>query len=704
MTTSGGGSREDVDPRARELAGRLFADHRRCGWQYVEPPARAGREELGEEPVRVARRPHDRARGTRRPVPVPPAMELKLFGMVALLTLAGWLTRTHAPLAGVVAVAAVALGGWWFGPYLVAGGLRLLLRALGRGTVLTFGMLRRAAADQLFARRHRNWQRRVAAFEADDAEDRSAAACWFPVELPARRGLIQVFGGNPEGWSSWLATTVPTVLRDGKSVVVVDFSQHDVTNELTQIVRARGLAVQRQSLPAELHRADLLRGLDRGQVAGVLSAAVNASHTGEERSERRLAFRQQAQRIVDRMDPPYTFDRLLAGVMAVQGQHEPGDIRLGPHELRELTRIARSNTTERARDDLQRLRDSLELLATSSGAVPAPEGDSLITEGGLRVLRTSEPDTLRRDLVSRLVAQALVERLPDWPEGRAGLVLVAADRLGFAMLEDLTDRARRSGTELVLMMQRIHDGLEKLLGADGVTVVMRLAGAAEAEAASRHIGRTWSFKFTQRSVQRGLSESVGTSESWGGSTSDGRTDGSGKGRSYRTWWDWPNFSKDTSSSRSVTVGESWQQAVDEQSTRSETDRETSSRVREFIVEPLVIQTLDDTEFLLVDARDGNRVVVSASADPVLALESRAAGRPVRPPAVSVVDELTAGPEREPAGGPSSRPAIESGRDGRGRRGWWPFGRTRPAAGRAEERREKPRRPEPGATPEDWWLR
>jgi hypothetical protein len=149
--------------------------------------------------------------------------------------------------------------------------------------------------------------------------------------------------------------------------------------------------------------------------------------------------------------------------------------------------------------------------------------------------------------------------------GRDVLVVAGADRLGLEALEPVTLGCHRAGVRLVLLLERLRGDLERVLGAT-VTLVMRLGNGREAAVAADHVSRGHDAVLTRlpRAPGRGVLAPPADEE---------------------------------------------------------------PAVHEVAVEPAVVQSLDATSFVLLEAGDGRHRVVGGTCDPYLALLPRVGAAP-----------------------------------------------------------------------------
>jgi hypothetical protein len=299
--------------------------------------------------------------------------------------------------------------------------------------------------------------------------------------------------------------------------------------------------------------------------------------------------------------------------------------------------------------ELQALAGALESLAAEEAAAAGPDprdgvgdADAVPPEPGaeLTVIATAGAHQRRKELLDRLVFHRALHDLRTRPaDGPRGTLIVAgADRLGVDALETLTRQARRTGTRLILLMERLRQELEELLGGpDCASILMRLGNAREAAAAAQFIGREHRFVLSQLTVQVGQTFTEGVAQSRGSqeSVSEGTTSGTNASFGGFSMGEVPVpiFSFGSSSSRTTTTSraETWQNTVNQSTSDTTTRGATGARSYDFAVEPTAIQGLPATAFILVEAGAARRRVVLADCNPGIALLERVAPAPLSVP-------------------------------------------------------------------------
>jgi hypothetical protein len=505
----------------------------------------------------------------------------------------------------------------------------------------------RAAAD--YQRVHGEWERSVAEWDAAERDRLATANLWFPLGVRSPAERVDVFGGTPDGWASLLAVMGASVLRAGSPMLVVDMSENDVAAALSVVARSQDLRVVRQELPGQLDQAQLLRGLSSEEVSELIGEALGTLRAGADDVGLRMLDSDLLKGVADRLESPVTFARLVAGLRVLEGSYDASSGVLSGQEFRWLAGYVDAvGQAERTVGEVHFLRSALELLLDSPAGNGSVGVGELWTDGGLTLLVSQDHNLRRRDLVDRLIAQALLHHLRRAHHRNRSatvgvLVVAGADHLGQRTLEALARQSKSAGIRLVLLIEHLRGDLQQLLGgSDSASLIMRLGNAQEATSAAEYIGRGHSFTLTQLSRQTGDTRTTGTSTSTGSSTTHSTSNGRSGGRAG---WGW-NQSESESESTSTQEGtsESWATSV--------SDSQTITRVYEFTVEPTQIQSLPASAFIMVESAAGDRRIIAGSCDPLVVTLDRVAD-----------EEYRDDQRRRPGRGQHGDAASSSERDG-----------------------------------------
>lgn len=440
-----------LDERADEvIADNLFAQRERWGWQYIEPA-----------PPRLSPKIHSSPTfKPRNPPPTKPSERVSVRGLAT---------------AGAV----VFIG-------LCAGAVPIIVVGLVAAAVVVYLPFSKNASEASIHKEHRDgerrrqqahaaalarWRQEVATWDQRERERQAATDLWFPVVLPAKPSRVDVFGGTPEGWSTLLTTVGASLLGDGHSIFVVDFTEEDVAGSLCGFAGLRDYPVTQCTIPAELEAAGLLDGLSTDEIAEILSEAVDTARREPGDIQLLMLDTELIRTVVECLDGPVTFQRLIAGLLVLQRSYDHGtDDRLSDQELLAVSqRIEQVMTTELAKSEVQFVRNMLTMLVPSVVERQSPVRSELgfiWPERGVSVLRSVDSNRRRRQLVDRLVAHVLRHRVRSGSRGNDGCVVViaGADHLGQETLEVLAQRCRRSGLRLLLLMEHLRGDLEQLVG------------------------------------------------------------------------------------------------------------------------------------------------------------------------------------------------------------------------------------------------
>ncbi|WP_222266938.1 hypothetical protein [Modestobacter marinus] len=588
-----------VPPSSVERA--LFVPAERWGWQYVDPGPPALSKLRERPPVYVEPSPPDTRRWQATVDKAQRSMTKRVIWTVVLFFVLAPFGKGF----GFVLWLAVAAAA--FGP--------MLLAKRNISAALQAYQEERERRQRDHRAEEQRWKDAISAEEGPECQRVNTCDLWFPLRLEQKVDRIDVFGGVPHGWPHLLATFASTVLAEHGSVLVLDFTEHDVAAGLMEL--ARGVtSVTGMQLPRDSDRLDLLDGLDAEEAAEVLADALETLRPATDPNLRALDA-DVLLAVGQCLDGGLSPRRLAAGVRVLQRAYEDD----GCLSLEEVTRLTRhvdlAGGTERAQDELRFLRTALDLLRSRVDSGANIRLPLLTAKPGLTVVATSDGNHRRKDFVDRVLFHAVLQRLGSGASTVAGQVLVVAgaDHLGSTSLESMARQALRRGVRLVYLFEHLRDETRRLIGSSqSATLIMRLGNAEEAAAAAEFIGRGYSMKLSQVTKQVGITSTYGGGTSTGFSTTitEGNTRGGGSGGS--------SFSN----SYSESISRSTQEMTNWSKADSTTDGTVHARSYEFSVEPTTIQSLPATAFILIEGGSGGRRTVIGDCNPAIALLSRVA--------------------------------------------------------------------------------
>lgn len=626
-----------------ELARRLFVPPERWGWEYLVPAPMTRSPEADNAPLWYE---------LERPANLPALLARRKQAIIVLIIM---LFATFA----IAASSTEVLPDWVSNVLFLVGivGSILLFLRNWRGfkTAVKKHESRRGAAIQTWEQNKAAWEARVAEHDRHERERFTTSLIWHPLELRSHPSRVDVFGGTGDGWASLFTTLGASMLAGSGGMLVLDFSEQQVADNLAAMSAAGGMPVTTVELPAAAEQVNLLAGLSPDEVAELLAESVHTLRSGrEEGIDLRALDAELLSTVTQRLEAPVTFVRIVAGLRVLRRLYDAGsESALSAGEVRALNSFVDTvGTTERNANELQFLTSTLALLTVSEDGRPIADGAAqsvpLWPVRGLMVVATMSSHHRRKDLLDRVVFHRVLHAMRTLRPGSGQdvIAIAGADHVGLESLEALARHARRVGVRLVLMLEHLRGDLTQLLGgSDSAALVMRLGNSAEAAAASDFIGREHRFTLSQLTEQVGQTFTHGTASSDGGSitttTSTGTTSsfssggssggggmggigGGGGGSSFSS----STFG--TTSSRSTARMRSWQETVNQSEADSSTRGNTTSRVYEYAVEPTTIQGLPPTAFILVEVDRAGRRVVAGDCNPGITLLDRLATQPRRP--------------------------------------------------------------------------
>jgi hypothetical protein len=473
---------------------------------------------------------------------------------------------------------------------------------------------RRAQAWAHFERASTEWRSRVAEHDRREQTRIASVALWHPVQPEPGSRHVNVFGGSADGWSSLLATQGLSILFEGCGLLVLDFTEQRVAEDLAMLADAVGYPTHHDRLPAD--GIPGVADLSPSELGEIFAEALTSLLGPQPDSARsRAVYADLVERVAACLCPPRTFERIADGLAVLRRTFDAeAENSLSAEEIRRVNRLTETMGSPAALDEQSRfLAGSLRLL----GEVEGGQIDPLWPGKGLRVVTTTEINTRRKALVDRWVFFRLLHAIRTTPHRGTAVVVAGADHLGAAGLEALT----RHGAHLRLIVMFEHlrgEPAQVLGGAGSATVLMRLGHAAEATAAADFVGRGYRFVLSQ------LTEQIGRS------FTDGLSDTTGDSVTTSTSESYSPASSGTSDSRSRAL--TWSKTSSWSWSESLSGGQTWSRAYEYTVEPTTFQSLPVTAFILVETGARGRRVVAGDCNPGIALLDRVAPDPGASPA------------------------------------------------------------------------
>lgn len=596
------------------LVSRLFMPRERWGWEFVDPGSARPSPALQHEPRWVEPPPPDLREIEWRREKAKKNLWPKIIGVV-LLVLIGLGSLDGVGL--LLVLVAGGLGYWFFEPIVLAG--RKIASARDEAAA------RRRQAVERFERQHEDWRSKVIADDRSEQTRLATQPRHFPLQVQGRPSRVDVFGGTAAGWAALLTTAGSAAIASGRRMLVLDFTQEDITFELSELAARAEHVVRRDVLPQDLPQLKLLEGMSADELGAVLAQGAYL-RCKTDQHERRAAGADLLRHVAGALDGDLSFPRLTAGLRMLQRAYRVGvDHELTPEEEHRLAeRIDLVGEGEDVRKELRFLVGALSRLAhLEMLGIDEPRDRAAAPETDLTVLATApDHDEDRRALMDAVLFHTVLHQVRQASSQVAGrLVVVAgADHMGKEALELMAHQARRHGVQLVYLLERLRDDLRELLGGDNsATVLMRLGNQSEAEQAATFIGRSHKYVLGQITRGAGITDTDGGGTSVGGSESIAETDSVNWSRAFSSqgFFSRKTTTDGTGGGRSVTKtwAENWTENETWSTARATNHGTIDTRVYEFDVEPTVLQSLPTTAFVLVDTGPGGRRVRIGDAHP-----------------------------------------------------------------------------------------
>jgi hypothetical protein len=453
---------------------------------------------------------------------------------------------------------------------------------------------------------------------------------WHPLECPTSLDRVDLVGGTPVGRRAVTTTLVADLLASGGQVTVLDLTEAATADDVLQAAHACGLSARLRVLPRDLEKLEEAARLSPESLVDVLANVVHFAAADGDRTDWATDF-QILSGVIEIVKARLTVDRVLAALrVLIDEEPLPGEeVRDSGLTVEEYDLLrSRYGETARGAGITRRAFTLANQLASLAGAGRA--GYGRVDEAPLTVLaldrRASE---LQNAVMASFLIHACVRSLRDLDTaGRWSntLVICGADRLDMRNLQRIDELAARSGIGLVTQWASIPEDGASRIGSGNATVgFMRLGNARDAQTAAEQIGHDHVFVLSELTENvsdtvtdttgDSYTETAGTSEATGQSHSTARTRSRGQSRTTSAQPFAGSSTTSSGASRTETFGESFTRTVSESTAigRSTSralgatigSSKSTSRSREFLLEPHQLQHLPQTAMVAVRGSQGS---------------------------------------------------------------------------------------------------
>jgi len=483
------------------------------------------------------------------------------------------------------------------------------------------------------------WQQRAGEHEQAELARLDQVPEWASARSPGRR--TDIYGGTLGGWRSLLAVHGASVLA-AQPLLVADFSGQLASGKLTALAQRHGVPAAVYPLPTGLAASRILAWLTPAQFANALTEAIHAGTSGgAARAERAVDVR-VIEHLAAALGGQLTPARLAAAVQAALGQPVPRGL-LTPAEAELIGGdLFRDAYRAQIGPSLVRLDAFVSDLARWTGAgAPQPPRPAWYTclalEPGAR--------SARAELLTALTVQWLTVAVTGSTATTPAVIIAGADEITRAHLEALADACERRGVPLTLLFRHLRDDATALIGGATATAFMRLGNHTEAEQAASFIGRQHTFTVSGWTATHGGEHSTASTSGYSHGTSQGRGSTSTRGWSGNGIWD-HTASDGHSRSRDHGQSQDWSQSDTNSDGASWSTAQSTQRVYEYAIEPVVLQHLPDGALLFPARGTASSGLLAVECDPqIITLPGAAAGL------AAAGDPAITGPAAEPDGWP-----------------------------------------------------
>jgi hypothetical protein len=470
----------------------------------------------------------------------------------------------------------------------------------------------RLARDADPARMHQaalaGWRQRAGEHEQAELARLGGVPEWASARSPGRR--TDIYGGTLEGWRSLLAVHGASVLA-AQPLLVADFSGQLASGELTALAQRHGVPAAVYPLPAGLAASGILAWLTPAQFANALTEAIHAGTSGgTARAERAVDVR-VIEHLAAALGGSMTPARLAAAVQAALGQPVPRGL-LTPAEAELIGGdLFRDAYRAQIGPSLVRLDAFISDLARWTGpGAPQPPRPAWYTclalEPGAR--------SARAELLTALTVQWLTVAVTQSTATTPAVIIAGADEITRSHLEALADACERRGVPLTLLFRHLRDDATALIGGATATAFMRLGNHTEAEQAASFIGRQHTFTVSGWTATQGGEHSTASTSGYSHGTSQSRGTSATSGWSGDGLWDQTSSGGRT---RSHEHGRSqeWSQSDTASDGASWSTAQSTQRVYEYAIEPVVLQHLPDGALLFPARGTASSGLLAVECDP-----------------------------------------------------------------------------------------
>jgi hypothetical protein len=372
------------------------------------------------------------------------------------------------------------------------------------------------------------WTRRIADFDAAEAQRHETADLWRPVPVSEAVRATCVFGGNARSWTAALTTLGASLVGSGQRVTIIDLSGRLTVDELCDRCRGASIATVEAAFPDSAAARSLFADLSWEELSSVLAEVLNAAQRDHHASQtERLEDMGVMREVADCLqhDGPVSIGRLHRALLALRTGESDEDRRcLQTQELSRLLALRTQLRRERGRtmERVTRLERALRDLArrprepNSDWHEEPVEGLGSPQDGepSLLVLGIDErDDALTSERLAGLLFELVARRLRLGEMETDALALLGADRIQGRKLESLLAAADASEVQAFLFFEHLRDEAIRLMGAGGAAAgFLRLGNHEEAQEASRFIGSEHLLVISNQTISAG--ESLAQTSGW----------------------------------------------------------------------------------------------------------------------------------------------------------------------------------------------
>ena len=441
---------------------------------------------------------------------------------------------------------------------------------------------------------------------------------WYPLRVSGDATRIDVVGGTRIGHQAALLTIVTDCLQHDREFTVLDLTETQTASFLERSLSRAGRMSTSIMMPRDLEKINISD--DPLVLRQILMEVLEGADSTRTR-ETAATDDHVLESVIACIIAPLTIAKILAGLAELAG--DPSDnTMLSPSERETIRKtFGRTSMDATYQRRVVAIRAHLRYLQSVGVASATGVQNQPLRIVGLERQGPAIASTVFLDFIAAVLLEEVATRFTN-----NVMVVLGADRLSPSIVERLTKFVEnRPCTLLLFYTAGLGQELNEVLGSSRSAVAfMRLGNRTQADRASQFLGSQRKLMLSQvtRSVSESLTQTASTTKTTGTGQSTGTTQSTSSGESKPD--DGPkssNSSVSTSVSSTDSQSDSFSESLSIASSHSDSNSWTLQMTDQNLVEPIEIQQLPHTAFILFEAvsgLDAERNVRVGDANPAIA--------------------------------------------------------------------------------------